>query len=120
MGMEHLRFGTAPVVQPQRLEQKNMAMEQWNMEKIWAWKSLAKHLQMVMFMAMFNCQSTMNYKAVFVGGCGSKVKNYPTTHQAADGMGNPDAMAPSDLDLKIGSKLPQKTVAHHISASFSA
>ena len=27
MGMEHLRFGTVPVVQPQRLEQKNMAME---------------------------------------------------------------------------------------------
>ena len=27
MGMEPLRFGPVPVVQPQRLEQKNMAME---------------------------------------------------------------------------------------------
>ena len=75
---------------------------------------------MVMFMAMFNCQSTMNYKAVFVGGCGSRSQELPNHHQAADGMGNPDAMAPSDLDLKIGSKIPKKPVAHHISASFSA
>ena len=38
-----------------------------------------------MFMAMFNCQGTMNYKAVFVGGCGSKVKNYPTTTKPPTG-----------------------------------
>jgi hypothetical protein len=34
-------------------------------------------------------------------------------------MGNPDAMAPSDLDLKIGSKLPKKHQKTRGSSYFS-